>query len=254
MPSGPQAAALSTAKSPFSTSEPMTAREDIVAYNNFYEFGTDKGDPAAHAARSRRRHGRSRSTASSTSRPTTTLDDSSSPSPLEERIYRMRCVEGWSMVIPWDGFPLAELLKRAGPHGQRQVRRLRDARPARRDAGTEWPFPGARLALCRGPAPRRGDASADDPRHGLYGETSAEPERRADPAGRAVEIRLQGHQVDRPHQPRRQAAANVLEQANAAGIRLLLQRQSGGRSSALEPGDGAAHRRGDGLLPSGGRH
>ena len=160
MPSGSQAAALSTAKSPFSTSEPMTAREDIVAYNNFYEFGTDKGDPAAHAASLKTTPWTIKVDGLVDKPADYALEDFVKPFALEERIYRMRCVEGWSMVIPWDGFALAEVLKRAEPQSRRQVRRLRDARPARRDAGTECLFPGAGLALCRGPAPRRGDASA----------------------------------------------------------------------------------------------
>src|SRR5262249_7578871 len=106
-------AALSTIKSPLSVDEPVTSREDITSYNNYYEFGTDKADPAANAG-------------SLTTKPWTVkvdglvenpadyqLEDFMKPFALEERIYRMRCVEGWSMVIPWDGFPLARVLERA---------------------------------------------------------------------------------------------------------------------------------------------
>ena len=109
--------------------------EDITTYNNFYEFGTDKDDPAAYSGRFRpqpwtrdgRRRGRSHRHAS-------TSRTSLKPHPLEERIYRLRCVEAWSMVVPWVGFPLGDLLKRFKPTSQRQVRRLRDRRTARGDA------------------------------------------------------------------------------------------------------------------------
>jgi methionine sulfoxide reductase catalytic subunit len=111
------AAPLSAVKSPLSTAEPLTSREDATSYNNFYEFGTDKSDPAAYAGKL-------------TTTPWTVkidglvakpadyaLEDLIKPNALEERIYRMRCVEGWSMVIPWVGIPLAEVLKRIEPQG-----------------------------------------------------------------------------------------------------------------------------------------
>ena len=94
----------------------------ITGYNNFYEFGTDKGDPAANAGRL--------TTAPWTvaidglcDRPGSyALDDIVRPERLEERIYRLRCVEGWSMVIPWIGLPLAEVIAMAGPRsGARYV-------------------------------------------------------------------------------------------------------------------------------------
>jgi len=101
--------------SPFSIAEPPTGREHVTGYNNFYEFGMDKADPAKHAG-------------SLTTRPWSVeidglverpgsyaLEDIVAPARLEERIYRLRCVEGWSMVIPWVGFPLGDLLSRVGP-------------------------------------------------------------------------------------------------------------------------------------------
>ncbi len=111
------AAALQTVKSPLSTDEPLTPLKDVTSYNNFYEFGTDKSDPADYAG--------SLKTAPWTvkvdglvGKPGDyALEDILKGITLEERIYRMRCVEGWSMVIPWDGFPLAELLKRVEPQG-----------------------------------------------------------------------------------------------------------------------------------------
>jgi methionine sulfoxide reductase catalytic subunit len=112
------AAPLAAAKSPLSTTdEPLTPRKDIISYNNFYEFGTDKDDPAKNAH-------------TLTTKPWTVkidglvgkpadynLEDLLDTAALEERVYRMRCVEGWSMVIPWVGLPLAAILKKAEPQG-----------------------------------------------------------------------------------------------------------------------------------------
>jgi len=94
-----------------------TAYKDASGYNNFYEFGTDKSDPAANAHTLKttpwtveieglvKKPGR------------WALEDLLAMSPMEERIYRLRCVEGWSMVIPWVGYSLAELIKRVEPLG-----------------------------------------------------------------------------------------------------------------------------------------
>ncbi len=104
-------------RSPFSTDETPTRKADATSYNNFYEFGTDKAAPAANAGSLGRPRGPSRSMASSPSPRRSTLEDILKPVTLEERIYRLRCVEGWSMVIPWVGFPLADLIKRVEPVG-----------------------------------------------------------------------------------------------------------------------------------------
>lgn len=111
---GPAAARLSYVPSPFSTDETPNTFEDITTYNNFYEFGTEKGAPAAHAS-------------ALTVDPWSVKIDGMVDRPgdydladilagvtLEERIYRFRCVEAWSMVVPWIGFPLGQLLSRVG--------------------------------------------------------------------------------------------------------------------------------------------
>ena len=107
-------ARIEAAKSRYSTDEAPNSLEDITSYNNFYEFGFDKTDPAAHAG-------------GLTISPWTVeidglvekpgrydLADLVKGMPIEERIYRFRCVEAWSMVIPWIGFELAALLNRVG--------------------------------------------------------------------------------------------------------------------------------------------
>ncbi|HEX2839842.1 protein-methionine-sulfoxide reductase catalytic subunit MsrP [Hyphomicrobium sp.] len=114
-PDATRAAQIAAAKSPYSTDETPTRRADATSYNNFYEFGTDKADPSAKAG-SLKTSPWSVKIDGLVGKPATyTLEDILKPVTLEERIYRMRCVEGWSMVIPWVGFPLADLLKRVEP-------------------------------------------------------------------------------------------------------------------------------------------
>ncbi len=92
-------------KSPLSTDEALTPYKDVTQYNNFYEFGTDKSDPAK-LAKDFRSTPWSVAVEGEINKPATYhLEDLLRPSTLEERIYRLRCVEGWSMVIPWVGVP-----------------------------------------------------------------------------------------------------------------------------------------------------
>jgi len=111
------AAPLSATPSPFSTDEKKTSLRDVTNYNNFYEFGTDKDDPAANAGSLKTKPWTVKIDGLVNKPGEIGLEDLIKPVTLEERIYRMRCVEGWSMVIPWVGFPLAELIRRAEPQG-----------------------------------------------------------------------------------------------------------------------------------------
>ncbi|RTL66307.1 MAG: protein-methionine-sulfoxide reductase catalytic subunit MsrP [Hyphomicrobiales bacterium] len=111
------AATLTAAKSPFSTDEKPTPKKDVVSYNNFYEFGTDKADPVAYAGKLTTSPWSVKVDGLVGKPADYALEDILKGVALEERIYRMRCVEGWSMVIPWVGFPLAELLKKVEPQG-----------------------------------------------------------------------------------------------------------------------------------------
>ncbi len=101
--------------SPYDTDEPLTPYADVTTYNNFYEFGLDKDEPARNAHTLRPRPWTVRIEGEVHKPQTVDIDALLSWFPLEERVYRMRCVEAWSMVIPWLGFPLAELLKRVEP-------------------------------------------------------------------------------------------------------------------------------------------
>jgi sulfoxide reductase catalytic subunit YedY len=98
--------------------EPQTRYRDATHYNNYYEFGTGKGDPAENSARFRAHPWSVEVAGHAESTGRFTLEDILKPHALEERIYRMRCVEGWSMVIPWLGIPLGDLLKRFKPTAQ----------------------------------------------------------------------------------------------------------------------------------------
>jgi len=108
------AAPLSYSKG-FSTKEPATSREDVTTYNNFYEFGVDKSDPAENAGKLKTRPWTVRIDGECEAPRTVGIEDLIKANKLEERIYRMRCVEGWSMVIPWVGFPLKDLLATVKP-------------------------------------------------------------------------------------------------------------------------------------------
>ncbi len=118
LPSSPAGAAtLDAARSPFSTDEEPTSLDDVTSYNNYYEFGTGKGDPAANAHTLTTEPWTVDVGGLVASPVTLHLEDILASVTLEERIYRLRCVEGWSMVIPWVGFPLVDLLKRVEPLG-----------------------------------------------------------------------------------------------------------------------------------------
>ena len=138
---------LNVAKAENTTGEALTPYEDVTSYNNFYEFGTDKGDPAEHAH-------------ALTTDPWTVevgglvnkpgklhLEDLLSSFDLEERVYRFRCVEAWSMVVPWIGFPLSALLARFEPKSEgkyvafKTLYRRSEMRGTRSfTASIDWPY------------------------------------------------------------------------------------------------------------------
>jgi len=102
-------------KGTYGTDEKPTPYDAVTTYNNYYEFGTDKADPAAHAGSFKTRPWTVSFEGEIENPQEVSIDDLLKWFPLEERIYRMRCVEAWSMVIPWVGFPLADLVKRLAP-------------------------------------------------------------------------------------------------------------------------------------------
>jgi len=126
--------------------EPATPFEDITSYNNFYEFSTDKYDVAVNAAGWKPRQPWTVTVEGETHAPRTLgLEDLLAISPPQERIYRMRCVEGWSMVIPWLGMPLGPLLSALRPTANAKYVEFisiadRDGMPNVSEDILDWPY------------------------------------------------------------------------------------------------------------------
>ncbi len=132
-------------KSPYSTTEDMTPYKDVTTYNNFYEFGTDKYSPAQLAGTLNPRPWTISVEGEVKHKKTYDIDSLIKMAPLEERIYRFRCVEGWSMVIPWVGLPLASILKKLEPTGNAkyvEFTTLLDTKqmPGERSGVLDWPY------------------------------------------------------------------------------------------------------------------
>jgi sulfoxide reductase catalytic subunit YedY len=123
----------------------VTPYQDVTTYNNFYEFGTDKDDPAQFAGKLQTRPW-TVSVEGEVAKPQQFgIEDLLKLAPMEERIYRMRCVEGWSMVIPWVGYSLSELIKRVQPTGNAKFvtfTTLADPKqmPGLRQPVLDWPY------------------------------------------------------------------------------------------------------------------
>jgi sulfoxide reductase catalytic subunit YedY len=200
MPSTP-ASAGQTAERPLDYApqeeHPLTSEqtpiEAVTSYNNFYEFGTDKSDPARHAH-------------TMTTDPWSVkvgglvanpgklhLEDLLSGFDLEERIYRFRCVEAWSMVVPWVGFPLADLLARFEPQSEGRFVEFKTLLRPGEMRGTrsftsviDWPYrEGLRLDEAMHPLTLMAV--------GLYGKTLPNQNGRTVATGCALEVRLQEH-------------------------------------------------------------
>jgi sulfoxide reductase catalytic subunit YedY len=135
---------------PYGTTEEKTPLKDITSYNNFYEFGTDKSDPARNAHTLKPRPWTVRVEGHVKKPMTLDIDNIMQAHALEERVYRLRCVEGWSMVIPWIGFPLGDFIKKLEPTAKAkfvEFHTLVDTKqmPGQRafgpfSSGLEWPY------------------------------------------------------------------------------------------------------------------
>jgi len=108
---------LAISKRMVTTNESVSPRETITTFNNFYEFGTDKADPAKNSKAFKPKPWSVAVEGLCNKPGSYALEDIVKPHALEERVYRHRCVEGWSLVIPWVGFPLGDMLKRFEPQG-----------------------------------------------------------------------------------------------------------------------------------------
>jgi sulfoxide reductase catalytic subunit YedY len=141
----PTGALTYTRNAALSVTDTPNSYKDITTYNNYYEFGTDKSDPSENAQNFRTRPWNVSIGGEAEVTGTFSLEDILKPHPLEERIYRLRCVEAWSMVVPWIGFPLGDLLKRFKPTSKAkfvEFKTLYDPKqmPGQRTAVLEWPY------------------------------------------------------------------------------------------------------------------
>ena len=134
-------------KWPGSTTEAATPYNDVISYNNFYEFGTGKGDPVKNSKNFKVDPWRVAIEGEVEKPGSYTLEDIFKPHTLEDRIYRFRCVEAWSMVVPWVGFPLGDLLKRFQPTSKAKYVRFEtlvdpDRFPGQRFGRStiDWPY------------------------------------------------------------------------------------------------------------------
>ena len=133
------------AKSPFSTTEKQNTFEDVTHYNNFYEFGTDKGDPAKNS-KNFNTSSWSVSVEGEVKKPRRfTMDEILKIAPLEERIYRHRCVEAWSIVVPWIGFSFSNLINLVEPTPKAQFVAFQSyfdhgQMPQAKYAGIDFPY------------------------------------------------------------------------------------------------------------------
>jgi sulfoxide reductase catalytic subunit YedY len=147
-PGGGKLAKLAGARSAVAGAAVMdkpTSYADATSYNNFYEFGTDKSDPAQRAHTLKPRPWTVAVEGECAKPGNYDLDALMKLGAMEERIYRLRCVEGWSMVIPWEGFSLSELIKRAEPTGKAKFVEFttladRAQMPGLRSGVLDWPY------------------------------------------------------------------------------------------------------------------
>ena len=221
--------------------DPLTTYEAVTTYNNYYEFGTDKGEPAIRAKDFQVQPWNVQVGGLVNKPATFGVEDLTRIFPPEERIYRLRCVEAWSMVIPWLGFQLSSLLKAVEPTSDAKYVRfttLLDPQqmPGQRSPYYQWPYvEGLRL-----------DEAMNDlaiPGYRPVRQAVPAAKRRADSPRGAVEIRLQEHQVDREDRPGDRTADFVMDGGRAERVRLLRQCEPCGGPPTLVTGQRTAHRR-----------
>ena len=132
-------------RSDFSTTEELTPIEAVTGYNNFYELGFDKGDPKRNAQHLKVKPWNVQVSGECEKTGEFALEDFISPAKLEERIYRLRCVEAWSMVVPWVGVELGPILKRFKPTSKAKFIEFRtildpENLPGQKRDVLEWPY------------------------------------------------------------------------------------------------------------------
>jgi len=218
----------------------LSPEKDVVSYNNFYEFGSHKSIASAAQAL-RIRPWQVRFDGLVENERTVDIDDLLSAMPLEERLYRHRCVEAWSMAVPWSGFPLKALVDYAKPLSNAKylvMATFHDPEMAPGQGASWYPWP-----YIEGLTIEEATNELAFIATGLYGKPiprqNGAPLR---PPCRALEIRVQVDQIDRPLSFHRNPPEDVLGGYPASRIRLLGQCEPGGIASTLEPGERAGSR------------
>src|SRR5690606_19426122 len=159
LPAGTGAELADVARSRYSTDEEPNSFDDISTYNNYYEFGTGKEDPSRNSGEFEPRPWTLTVSGHAEKTGTFNLEDFVKPYRLEERIYRMRCVEAWSMVIPWVGIPLANVVKELQPTSRAKFvafETLHDPgrMPGQKSRVLRWPYrEGLTMAEATNPLP-----------------------------------------------------------------------------------------------------
>ena len=218
----------------YTLDRPITDEKINGNYNNFYEFNSSKS-VAAQAQALPIRPWMVKIDGLVEKPMEIGIDELIRKMTLEERTYRHRCVEAWSMAIAWTGFPFARLVDFAKPLGSAKFVRMETfndpkVAPGLRQTWYPWPYiEGLTMAEATNELAFLAT--------GAYGHPIAKQHGAPLAAGGAVEIRLQVDQVDRALQLHRQAAEGHVGGLAGVGIRLLGQRQSGGAAPALEPGE-----------------
>jgi sulfoxide reductase catalytic subunit YedY len=227
-------------KSPFSTDEKQNKWEEITTYNNYYEFGIDKDSPSMLARNFKTEPWTVTVDGECAKKGPMNLEDVLKGETLEERVYRHRCVERWSMVIPWIGFPLANFIKKCEPTAKAkyiEFQTLNDGKqmPGLRSPVLRWPYvEGLRM---------------DEAMHpltilvvGLYGEVL--PNQDGAPLRLAVPWKYGFKHIKSIVKVKfvEKQPLNSWQDLRGERVRLLRQREPDRRPSALEPGDGTTHR------------
>ena len=132
-------------KSKWTLEDEWTSKDDITSYNNFYEFGTGKGDPSRRSGSFKPQPWSVRIHGECDKPGTIAYEDLIGPHAIEERVYRLRCVEAWSMIVPWAGVPLADVLKRFGPTSRAKYVAFEtvyrpEEMPGQRRRSLDWPY------------------------------------------------------------------------------------------------------------------
>jgi sulfoxide reductase catalytic subunit YedY len=231
-------------KSPFSTDEKLNSYKDITTYNNFYEFGLDKADPGKYAGSLKPRPWSVVVEGQCGKPGTYNIEDIMKWAPLEERIYRLRCVEAWSMVVPWVGYPMSEFIKRFEPTSKAkyvQFKTLVDQKqmPGQTEPALRWPYvEGLRMDEAMHPLTLVG--------LGLYGEVL--PNQNGAPIRLVVPWKYGFKSIKSIVRVSFvETAPQHLETATSVRVRLLRERQPAGRSPAMVAGQRTPPRR---VLPA----